>query len=120
MVLPRIRLSESIFYSVCKHINFVVLTYVRVSLVFIHGLTGDRERTWKYGDAEPWPATLLPTTLPEARVLTFGYDAYVTDVGGVVSKNRVSHHAMNLVAALATYRASNDTVREPSQYMTSF
>lgn len=78
--------------------------------MFIHGLTGDREKTWSYGDAQPWPALLLPTALPEARVLTFGYDAYVTDLGGVVSKNRVANHAMNLITSLATHRSKDNTV----------
>lgn len=61
---------------------------------------------------EPWPGTLLPAELPEIRVLTFGYDAYVVDLGGVVSKNLIANHAMNLITALASYREKDDTVRE--------
>ncbi|KAK8092130.1 Protein SERAC1 [Apiospora kogelbergensis] len=51
-----------------------------VEVVFVHGLTGDREQTWTaHNESEPWPQTLLPSRIPTARVLTFGYDASVAD-----------------------------------------
>ena len=49
--------------------------------------------------------------MPNARILTFGYDAYVSDWRGMVSKNRIGNHAMNLLAAVASYREEDDTVR---------
>lgn len=58
----------------------------------------------------PWPETLLPSKVSNARILTFGYDAYVSDWKGMVSKNRIGNHAMNLLAAVATYREDDDTV----------
>jgi protein SERAC1 len=88
------------------------LTYYRHSLIFVHGLTGDRERTWRAEKAAtPWPQALLPTKVSNARVLTFGYDANVADWREMVSKNRIGNHAMNLLAALATHREDDDTVR---------
>jgi len=81
------------------------------SIVFIHGLTGDRDKTWTAQEAsEPWPKTILPSKLPTARILTFGYDAYVSDWRGVVSQNRIANHAWNLLTSLATYREDDDTV----------
>jgi hypothetical protein len=69
------------------------------------------EITWKSKSAaDPWPKTLLPSKVPGARVLTFGYDAHVADWRGMVSKNRIGNHAMNLLAAVATYREEDDTV----------
>jgi hypothetical protein len=62
-----------------------MLTVLR-NVVFVHGLTGDREKTWTArGASEPWTKALLPSELPTARVLTFGYNAYVADWRGVVS-----------------------------------
>ena len=82
------------------------------SILFVHGLTGDREKTWTAKNtSEPWPRTLLPSKVPNARVLTFGYDAYVADWRGLVSQARIGNHAMNLLTTLASYREDDDTVR---------
>jgi protein SERAC1 len=62
------------------------------------------------GASAPWPATLLPSKVANARVLTFGYDAHVADWRGMVSKNRIGNHSMNLLAAIATHREDDDTV----------
>ncbi|KAI0456108.1 hypothetical protein F5B21DRAFT_502584 [Xylaria acuta] len=84
-----------------------------VDIVFIHGLTGDRERTWTAENAsEPWPKTLLASKLPTARILTFGYDAYVTDWKSVVSQNRIANHSLNLLTSLAHYREGKEDTNE--------
>ena len=81
------------------------------SIILVHGLTGGRERTWTAKNAAaPWPQSLLPSKVPNARVLTFGYDAYVVDWRGVVSTNRIGNHATNLLTSIATYRENDDTV----------
>jgi hypothetical protein len=81
------------------------------SIVFIHGLTGDREKTWTAHNAStPWPGNLLPSVIPDARILTFGYDAYVADWRGEVSQNRVKDHAWKLLTALSNWRGSDGTV----------
>lgn len=79
------------------------------SLVFLHGLTGDRERTWTAaGHAEPWPQTLLRLQIPNARVLTYGYDANVVKLNKVVSSNRIGDHAGTLLTALAVARDAGE------------
>lgn len=86
------------------------------SIIFVHGLTGDREKTWTArGAASPWPHTLLPTEVANARILTFGYDAHVADWNGMVSKNRIGNHSMNLLSAVARYREKDDTVSSVMQ-----
>lgn len=77
-----------------------------VDICFVHGLTGNRESTWTAaGQSEPWPKTLLPPELSNARILTYGYDAYVLR-RSVASNNRLKDHARNLVNALTADRAS--------------
>ncbi|KAL8913270.1 MAG: hypothetical protein Q9171_001917 [Xanthocarpia ochracea] len=50
-----------------------------VDIVFVHGLTGHRHRTWTApGATEPWPKVLLPQDIPNARIITYGYDADAT------------------------------------------
>ncbi|RYO85586.1 hypothetical protein DL764_009146 [Monosporascus ibericus] len=81
-----------------------------IDIVFVHGLTGNRDNTWTAQDeTEPWPQTLLSSILTTARVLTFGYDAYVADWRGMVSQNRIANHAWNLLTSLASYRENDDT-----------
>lgn len=75
-----------------------------VDICFVHGLTGDRERTWTAdGQSIPWPQALLPPKLDRARILTYGYDAYVVRKS-VASSNRLIDHATNLLVDLASDR----------------
>ncbi|KAH6842448.1 hypothetical protein B0I37DRAFT_329709 [Chaetomium sp. MPI-CAGE-AT-0009] len=85
-----------------------------IDIIFVHGLTGSRINTWTArNETEPWPQTLLPSRLTTARILTFGYDASVTDWRGMVSQNRIANHAWNLLTSLATYRENDDTNERP-------
>jgi hypothetical protein len=52
--------------------------------------------------------------LPTARVLTFGYDAYVADWRGVVSQSLIANHAWNLLTSLSSYRENDATVGQPT------
>jgi protein SERAC1 len=84
-----------------------------VDLVFVHGLSGDREKTWASGDESGcWPKERLPAEVPKARILTFGYDAYITRSGGV-SKNKIRDHARDLVNQLANARMTEEKNSRP-------
>lgn len=85
-----------------------------VDIVFVHGLTGDRERTWTSPvNGVCWPRDLLPTVLPDARVLTFGYDAYVARKHGQIAQIDISHHANDLLNALANERQQYASSNRP-------
>ena len=72
--------------------------------MFIHGLRGDRENTWKKENTL-WPKELLPKTIPRARILTFGYDADVYHFWSKpASDNTVKTHGDNLTASLVGLR----------------
>lgn len=53
-----------------------------------------------------WPADLLPTELPRARVLVFGYDTVVAkhQFAGAVNKNSIFAHSKDLVNELSRTR----------------
>ena len=73
---------------------------------FVHGLTGDRDETWTAeGQLEPWPKILLAQNLPQARLLTYGYDAYVVKKS-VVSTTTLLNHGINLLNDLTNDRDS--------------
>lgn len=84
---------------------------VKHSIVFIHGLTGGRESTWTAtGAAACWPELLLSNDLPEARVITYGYDADVVNLWSMASQNTVGDHSQKFLTSLANLRDGTDTV----------
>ncbi|KFY32215.1 hypothetical protein V493_00408, partial [Pseudogymnoascus sp. VKM F-4281 (FW-2241)] len=84
-----------------------------IDICFVHGLTGNRDSTWTASEQSmPWPTTLLPPKLPRARLLTWGYDAYVVRFS-VTSKNRLIDHANNLLIDLTNDRASCSATGRP-------
>ncbi|KGO49096.1 hypothetical protein PEXP_011450 [Penicillium expansum] len=90
-------------------------------ICFIHGLTGDRRTTWTAPkntwtanrQPSPWPQEFFPAEITSrARVLTYGYDAYVLRKS-VASSNRLRDHATNLLNNLTTDRASCNASSRP-------
>lgn len=84
-----------------------------VDICFIHGLTGDRTSTWTaYGQSTPWPKTLLSSKLSTARILSYGYDAYIVRKS-VAGSNRLIDHATNLLNDLTTDRFLHNASSRP-------
>ncbi|KAH7478076.1 hypothetical protein FOMA001_g9747 [Fusarium oxysporum f. sp. matthiolae] len=84
-----------------------------IDICFVHGLTGNRDGTWTAnGQLKPWPETLLPSKLSRARILTYGYDAYIVRKS-VASTNRLIDHATNLLNDLTTDRACSNASSRP-------
>ena len=77
----------------------------------MHGLTGGREKTWTHPSADCfWPEQLLPADLPNARILTYGYDADVAHFFSQASQSRIGDHARTLLSDLARIRERTETV----------
>lgn len=76
------------------------------SIVFVHGLTGNREKTWTHQNKTFWPIALLSEDFPRARILTFGYDADVVRFWTIASSNRLDDHGKSLAYALLDHRGS--------------
>lgn len=66
--------------------------YRSCSVVFVHGVGGHPWETWAFNCAETserticrafWPSDVLPADCPDARVMTWGYDASLSDEGYV-------------------------------------
>ncbi|KAL1598071.1 hypothetical protein SLS59_007081 [Nothophoma quercina] len=83
-----------------------------VDIVAVHGLNGDREKTWTAGNGVHWLRDLLPHDLPRARILSWGYDAN-THSGSRVSCEYLFDHARTLVSDLCLERQITETSRRP-------
>jgi pimeloyl-ACP methyl ester carboxylesterase len=74
------------------------------SIVLVHGLTGNREKTWTHRNGTFWPGALLTEDFPRARIMTFGYDADVVRFWTIASSNRLDDHGKSLAYALLDQR----------------
>jgi hypothetical protein len=89
------------------------------SIVFVHGLTGNRESTWTDKESGVfWPAHLLKNDIPKTRIMTFGYDADIVHFWAMASQNFVGNHALKLVNCLAQIRERTETEDRPIIFVT--
>lgn len=84
-----------------------------LDLVFVHGLTGHREKTWTAPSGTAWPRDLLPSAIPSGRILSFGYNSSVTSPKQIVSLSGVQSHAQSLVHQLSDLRDLTTTSDVP-------
>ncbi|KAM7223601.1 hypothetical protein V8F06_001075 [Rhypophila decipiens] len=78
-----------------------------VDIVFIHGLTGNREKTWRGRYGTDWTKTLLPKDLPNARMFSWGYDASIWHFFDKKADHRLNDHSKQLCSDLAGVRSKN-------------
>jgi hypothetical protein len=80
----------------------------------MHGLTGDRISTWTHARTGVFlPADFLAVDIPNARIMTFGYDSDIIGLWDPASMNRISNHSRDLLGALSHERHDCDTVSFP-------
>ncbi|CAO2653341.1 Nn.00g027520.m01.CDS01 [Neocucurbitaria sp. VM-36] len=85
-----------------------------VDIVFVHGLTGGWWDTWAVkGSQIFWPGDLLPKDVPNARILSFGYDADIVRLLDTASSNTIRDHGNSLAMTLAMRRARSDSQNRP-------
>lgn len=84
-----------------------------VDICFVHGRYGDQNTTWTAeGQASPWPRQLLPSRLPQARLLTYDYDALDLRESNNWPEN-IPEVAAGLLAELTRGRASRHASYRP-------
>lgn len=75
----------------------------QISIIFVHGLTGNRDKTWTHPNGVFWPQELAKD-IPTARIMTFGYDADVVKLWGMAGSNTLRNHGKNLASDVSDKR----------------
>src|ERR1700712_2200590 len=79
-----------------------MLTQSWASIVAVHGLGGDAVATWTHPKSKKvWLRDFLPQQIPDARIMTFGYNA---DAAFGQSTAEIVDHAKSLLASLVDKR----------------
>lgn len=80
----------------------------------MHGLNEDLTEAWTDSKTKVlWLRDLLPQTIQDARVVTFGYNAYASSFYGSGSVDRIQQHAHTLIADLQADRALEGCLQRP-------
>ncbi|KAI0113988.1 hypothetical protein GGR51DRAFT_578246 [Nemania sp. FL0031] len=89
-----------------------------VDIIFVHGLGGDRIKTWACGgqpDGKLWPRDLLPIDCPTARILSFGYNAdfakFYPAPEPIAPELTIDDYSTSLLEALKTLRGETQSER---------
>lgn len=59
---------------------------VAADIVFVHGLSGDALETWTTKTNVCWPKEFPARDLPNARVMTWGYDVQIASLHNISKK----------------------------------
>ncbi|CZR63528.1 uncharacterized protein PAC_13425 [Phialocephala subalpina] len=78
-------------------------TDATLDIVFVHGLTGNRDKTWTHTNDFFWPLELAKD-IPTARIMTFGYDADVVKLWGIAGSNNLRNHGKSLASDASDLR----------------
>ncbi|ERF76311.1 hypothetical protein EPUS_04169 [Endocarpon pusillum Z07020] len=83
-----------------------------VDIVAVHGLDGHWKKTWTTESDVFWLQDLLPRVIPNARILSYGYDSR-THGSSPVSEQYIWQHATALVSDLTLLREETHTEQRP-------
>jgi len=88
-----------------------------IDIVAVHGLNGHREKSWTDEKSNVlWLRDLLPDRVPNARIMTFGYDADTLKLSKI-SHLTVNDHATSLIVELLRVRRDPELQRRPILFL---
>ncbi|KAF2265052.1 SesB protein [Lojkania enalia] len=94
-----------------------------VDIVFVHGLRGHPRKTWEAQDPENpdelvfWPQDLLPETIKNSRIFSFGYATQFVTFYGIntepINHTSIDHHSASLILKFGNVRRDTQTPTRP-------
>ena len=82
---------------------------IAADIIFVHGLAGDALQTWTKGST-CWPGGFLSKDIPDARIMTWGYDAQIASIHSF-SENSLFDQKKNLLMDVRGKRLTKMEVR---------
>ncbi|KAJ5175660.1 uncharacterized protein N7482_001537 [Penicillium canariense] len=89
-----------------------LLIFCSRSLIAVHGLNGHREQTWTASNQINWLRDLLPSDIPNARILTYGYDARTHGTNDLTAQF-LYEHAITFLGKLCIFRRNTKAKKRP-------
>ena len=87
----------------------LITPFLLLSIVAVHGLGGDLRKTWTHPTSKAfWLKDFLPKQIPDARIMTFGYNA---NAAFGQSTAEVVDHAKSLLVSLLDKRENSEVLR---------
>ena len=83
-----------------------------IDVVAVHGLQGDAYKTWEHDNGSLWLRDFLPSDIPNARIMTFGYDSTVAFSRSVAKIEDEAFELLNQLSAKWT-RSAPGTLSKP-------
>ncbi|KAI8681779.1 DUF676 domain-containing protein [Fusarium keratoplasticum] len=81
----------------------------KADIVFVHGLTGNSDSTWRYENAElPWPEEFLARDISDCKILKYDYKISAI---GCLDNGALRDLAADLLDELVNWRRDNESER---------
>jgi hypothetical protein len=85
--------------------SLVIQQLTFISIVFVHGLGGNPKQIWRASNGLFWPKDPLESTIPEARIFSWGNEANVFDFWQKKETDQsINDHARSTLSDLAGVR----------------
>jgi hypothetical protein len=81
-----------------------------IDVVAVHGLQGDSYQTWTHENGTMWLESILPDKIPQARIMTFGYNSTIAFSS---SEAKLEDKSIELINRLTMKRSSVENSRIP-------